>query len=460
MGSFPAHSWWGQSAVFGWIYGIRPRGGNGSEALAQALDKACRGILPGEGGRGGKEVNGVSILEEAAVGLLQDVIGQSIAVKFGEFFVEILLGLVVEIVKNGLRQPLGTHDGAVGEDVVLSRLLGVKEVAAQEGAVGLDRLLGIPGEAAVAETQHRQGIRLGKELLPLPHAPGTGGGAHLPVGEEDHAEHQHAQHNDQREELLPVPPTDGEGPQQQEPACRHQDREGQVEQHIVPAADQQRCRCQQDQKQSAGVDKIAPADPGILGGAILPTQEDGVHRMVAHQERGQQPHRQVEVGEQHRVDHGLFGGEEPGQGQQRQHPQHGGQTAGAADQGTEDLLRFRHRMGGGFLRRAEDLAAVGGTHAEPALLHPLPQAALGIAAKIGEPGGGVGIHGIAQILLLPGAEACQDAPAPAQLPALICLLLEILLHGAVILRTEGEKTDIRLLHLRCSFPDPRRKAAG
>ena len=42
----------------------------------------------------------------------------------------------------------------------------------------------------------------------------------------------------------------------------------------------------------------------------------------------------------------------------------------------------------------------------------------------------------------------------------VCLLLEVCLHGPVILRTEGEKTDAGLFHLRCSFPCPRRKGGG
>ena len=57
-------------------------------------------------------------------------------------------------------------------------------------------------------------------------------------------------------------------------------------------------------------------------------------------------------------------------------------------------------------------------------------------------------------------------PLPLQGPrfwlpvTLVCLLLEVCLHGPVILRTEGEKTDAGLFHLRCSFPCPRRKGGG
>ena len=182
--------------------------------------------------------------------------------------------------------------------------------------------------------------------------------------------------------------------------------------------------------------------------------------MVTHQESGQQPHHEVEVREEHRVDHGLLGGKEPGQGQQRQHPQHGAQAAGIADQRTENFFLLRDRVGKGLIRRAEDLAATGVSGTKPALLHPLLQACLWVAAQVGEAGGSVGVHGIAQGLLLPGGEACQNAAAPAQLPALVCLLLEVCLHGPVILRTEGEKTDAGLFHLRCSFPCPRRKGGG
>ena len=228
--------------------------------------------------------------------------------------------------------------------------------------------------------QHRQAVRLGQKRLLLLIAPSPAGVAHPGVDQDNQGEQEHADGDHRRKHtvgiLLPGHPLE-----QNHGAKDHQNRQHQISQHVVSAAQLQSDGHHQQQEQPDPVDQIPLADAGRPPGGGRKRQQHRVDRVVHQQKCHGRCRHQIEIGENQGIHHRRGGRNSPGRQGQQQNPDQGAQTAGPSDQRPQVLLR--HRTGGIRLGSAEDLTALAAAHAVPPLLHALPKPPLRIPPEIG-----------------------------------------------------------------------------